>query len=421
MTLVMTLVFTLLLILAVPVGYALIISSTAAILAVGEVPATVALLKLFQQTQSFPLIAIPFFILAGALMMTGQMGEHLIEFANRLVARYRGGLGQATVIGATVFGGVSGSAVASASALGSIMIPWQRRAGYPAPFCAALNSSAPIIDLLIPPSIPMILYALVSNVSIGALFLAGVLPGLLLAVAFLAVCNIVARVRGFPYSPPAQLDRGVLLRGVLWALPSLLMPVFIVITLRFGIATPTEVSIIACAYALIVSGLIYRDLNLKRVYVSILSTGVITGVIMLVIMGSAPMGWIMTFDDVPSVFAEWARETLQSKWLIILAMNGIMLVIGTFLDLPPAILLLGPIFVPLAEEIGLDLVQLGLIMVLNCAIGLYTPPVGTTLFVSCSIAGVTMGSTLKDLAPFLIASLLVLLAISYIPALTLHF
>jgi tripartite ATP-independent transporter DctM subunit len=389
MTLVMTLVFTLLLILAVPVGYALIISSTAAILAVGEVPATVALLKLFQQTQSFPLIAIPFFILAGALMMTGQMGEHLIEFANRLVARYRGGLGQATVIG------------------------WQRRAGYPAPFCAALNSSAPIIDLLIPPSIPMILYALVSNVSIGALFLAGVLPGLLLAVAFLAVCNIVARVRGFPYSPPAQLDRGALLRGVLWALPSL--------TLRFGIATPTEVSIIACAYALIVSGLIYRDLNLKRIYVSILSTGVITGVIMLVIMGSAPMGWIMTFDDIPSVFAEWARETLQSKWLIILAMNVIMLVIGTFLDLPPAILLLGPIFVPLAEEIGLDLVQLGLIMVLNCAIGLYTPPVGTTLFVSCSIAGVTMGSTLKDLAPFLIASLLVLLAISYIPALTLHF
>jgi C4-dicarboxylate transporter, DctM subunit len=420
LTLIMTIVFSVLLFLAFPVGYALIISSTVAIVAVGEVPSTVALLKLFQQTQSFPLIAIPFFILAGALMMTGQMGEHLIEFANGLVARFRGGLGQATVVGATVFGGVSGSAVASASALGSIMIPWQRRAGYPAPFCAALNSSAPIIDLLIPPSIPMILYALVSNVSIGALFIAGVLPGLLLAIAFLAVCNIVARIRNFPYSPPSALAKRALLKGTFWALPSLLMPVFIVITLRFGIATPTEVSIIACAYALLVSGLIYRDLTWGRIYTSILSSGVITGVIMLVIMGSAPMGWIMIFDDIPSAFAEWARNTLQEKWLIILAMNLIMLAIGTFLDLPPAILLLGPIFVPLAQEIGLDLVQLGLIMVLNCAIGLYTPPVGTTLFVSCSIAGVTMGSTLKDLAPFFIASLIVLLGISYIPALTIY-
>jgi C4-dicarboxylate transporter, DctM subunit len=420
LTLIMTIVFSVLLFLAVPVGYALIISSTVAIVAVGEVPSTVALLKLFQQTQSFPLIAIPFFILAGALMMTGQMGEHLIEFANGLVARFRGGLGQATVVGATVFGGVSGSAVASASALGSIMIPWQRRAGYPAPFCAALNASAPIIDLLIPPSIPMILYALVSNESIGALFIAGVLPGLLLAVSFLAVCNIVARIRNFPYSPPTALEKRALLQGTFWALPSLLMPVFIVITLRFGIATPTEVSIIACAYALLVSGLIYRDLTWRRIYTSILSSGVITGVIMLVIMGSAPMGWIMIFDDIPSAFADWARSTLQEKWLIILAMNLIMLAIGTFLDLPPAILLLGPIFVPLAQEIGLDLVQLGLIMVLNCAIGLYTPPVGTTLFVSCSIAGVTMGSTLKDLAPFFIASLIVLLAISYIPALTIY-
>ena len=420
MTLIMSVVFVIAMLLALPVGYALVIGSTAAIVVNGEVPATAALLKLFQQTQSFPLIAILFFILAGMLMMSGQMGHHLVQFAGHLVARYRGGLGQASVVGATVFGGVSGSAVASASALGSTMIPWQRREGYPAPFCAALNSSAPIIDLMIPPSIPMILFALVSNASIGQLFLAGVLPGLMLAAGYLVICNVVARRRNFPFRKPT-ITRQEFLRGFFYALPAVLMPVFIVVTLRFGIATPTEVSILACIYALAVAGLIYRDLTWQRIYHGLIAAGVTTGVIMLVIVGSAPMGWIMTFDEIPTRFAAWATETLQAKWLIILAMNVLMLALGTFLDLPPGILLLGPIFVPLAESIGLDLVQLGLMMVLNLAIGLYTPPVGTTLFVSCAIAKVPMGATMRDLMPFFLWSLFVLLIISYVPAATFHF
>lgn len=420
MTIIMSLAFTLLMLMAMPVGYALVISSTAAIVIADEVPATAALLKLFQQTQSFPLIAIPFFILAGSLMMSGRMGDYLVKFAGSLVARFRGGLGQASVVGATVFGGVSGSAVASASALGATMIPWQRREGYPAPFCAALNSSAPIIDLMIPPSIPMILYALVSNASIGQLFLAGILPGLMLAVGYLVICNVVARRRNFPYRRE-RTDMRAFLRGFLLALPSVLMPVFIVITLRFGIVTPTEVSIFACIYALAVAGLVYRDLTLQRIYQGLIVAGVTTGVIMLVIVGSAPMGWIMTYDEIPVRFAQWATETLQHKWLIILAMNVLMLGLGTFLDLPPGILLLGPIFVPLAAQIGLDPVQLGLMMVLNLAIGLYTPPVGTTLFVSCAIAKVPMGAVMKDLMPFFLWSLAVLLLISYVPALTFHF
>lgn len=420
MTLVMSIAFAILLIGGFPVAYALALSCLAAIFATGEVPTSAALLKMFQPTQSFPLIAIPFFILSGALMMGGEMGRSLMAFAHRLVGGYRGGLAQVSVVGATLFGGVSGSAVASASALGSIMIPWQRRQGYPTPFAAALNSAVPIIDLLIPPSIPMILFALVSNVSIGALFVAGIIPGLLLAVSYLVLCNLIARRRGFPLAElePQQRDQGW--RGVAMALPALLMPVLIVVALRFGIATPTEVSILACAYALLVSAIVYRDLSLVRLYRAIVGSGMITGVIMLVIMGSAPMGWIMTFDGFPELFSAWMTDTFDSKWAIILAMNVIMLVVGTFLDLAPAILLLGPIFVPLAQAIGLDLVQLGLIMVLNCAIGLFTPPVGTTLFVSCTIAKVPMGDTIRDLMPFFLVSLLVLALVSFVPALTIH-
>lgn len=420
MTIVMGIVFTILLVLALPVGYALVMASGAALMVTGQIPATATLLKLYQPTQSFPLIAIPFFILSGVLMMSGEMGRNLIAFAGRLVGRYQGGLAQASVLGGTVFGGVSGSAVASASALGSVMIPWQRREGYPAPFCAALNSAVPIIDLMIPPSIPFILYALVSGASVGALFVAGILPGILLAVSYMAICYLVAKRKNFPHRVPPIDSRGFV-QGLVGSLPALLMPILIVVMLRFGVVTPTEISILACVYAFLVSGLIYRDLTWRRVYIALMSAGVTTGVIMLVIMGSAPMGWIMTLDNIPDAFANWAVTTLESKWLIILAMNIILLVVGTFLDLSPAILLLGPIFVPLAASIGLDPVQLGLIMVLNSAIGLYTPPIGTTLFVSCTIANVPMGKVIGDLMPFFIASLVVLALISFVPALTIYF
>jgi tripartite ATP-independent transporter DctM subunit len=406
-----------LMLLAVPIAHAMLVAAGVAILARGEGALLVLPQQLLQSAQTFPLVAIPFFILAGAIMLSGKMGAHLTAFASGVVARFHGGLAQASVVAATVFGGVSGSAVASASALGSTMIPWQRRAGYPAPFCAALNSSAATIDILIPPSIPMILYALVSNVSIGALFFAGILPGLLLMAGFLALCNLIARRRGFPRTDGAA--AGSFWRSAWYAAPALAMPVFIVVTLRFGLVTPTEIAVLAVAYALVASGLVYRDLTWARFRGALVASGVTTGVVMLVIMAAAPAGWIMTFERVHVLFTEWALAVLQEKWLIILAMNALMLAVGTFLDLPPAVLLLGPVFVPLAQAIGLDLVQLGVMMVLNLAIGLYTPPVGTTLFVSCAIARVRMGETMRDLAPFFAFSLALLAAISYFPGLTL--
>jgi tripartite ATP-independent transporter DctM subunit len=352
--------------------------------------------------------------------MEGRLGDELLRFAGELMQRLRGGALSTTVVGSVVFGGVSGSAVANASALGSVLIPWQKRQGYPAGLCAANNATSAVIDILIPPSIPMILYAVVSGVSIGDLFMAGVLPGLLMAAGFVGVCWWEARRLGLgAEAPPLDLRR--VARLAVLAVPALILPVLILIALRFGFATPTEIAVMAVVYALAASLLIYRDLSWRRFHKAMIDSGIATGIVMMVIMGSAAASWILTYDQVPQHFAGWVSTTLREPWLVILAMNIIMLAIGGPLDLAPAILLLAPIFVPLAQQIGMDPLQLGLMMVLNLGIGLYTPPVGTTLFISSTIAGSTMAETTRALWPFFFVAIALLLAISYIPALTIRF
>ena len=420
MTTIMLAIFAVLLILSFPVGYALVIAGTVAVLAVGEVPTTVVLLKIFQPTQSFPLLAIPFFILAGSLLMSGQLGKQLVAFAATLVGRYRGGLGQVNVLGSAIFGGVSGSAVADASALGSILIPWMRREGYPPALAAAITASAAIIAVLIPPSVPMILFAAVSNESIARLFLAGIVPGLALTGGLMLACWWVGRRKNLPV---VKVERGwaVMGKAAVAALPAIILPLLILVLLRFGVATPTEVSVIAAAYALLVRAVLYRDLTIRRFGTDIIITAVTTGVVMLVIIASNLIGWILTTEDVPTRLADWALSTLREPWLVILSMNILMLVVGMFIDLPAAILLLGPIFVAVAHKIGLDLIQLGLMMTLNLAIGLFTPPVGTTLFVASAIARQPIGAVVAQMWPFYLVAFALLLAVSYVPAFTIHF
>lgn len=419
MTAMMVAVFGLLLLLSFPVGYALVISSGAAVMTLGSVPTVISVIKLFQPTQSFPLLAIPFFILSGALMMSGTLGQKLVRFAAALVGRYPGGLAQVTVVGSTIFGGVSGSAVAEASALGSMLIPWQKREGYPAAFGAAATASSSVIAGLIPPSIPLILYAAVSNASIASLFLAGILPGLMLAAGMMIVCYVSGRMRNFPL---LKSEGGLRALGMatVAALPALLMPAFILVLLRFGIATPTEVSVIAVAYALLVSILIYRDLTVKRIYAALLGTVVTTGVVMLVIAASNLVGYVLITEAIPNAVAGYAESVLKEPWLIILAMNLIMLVVGMFLDLPAAILLLGPTFVAVGGAIGMDPIQLGIMMAVNLSIGLFTPPIGTTLFISAAISREPIGAIVRELWPFYLVALIVLGLVSYIPATILY-
>ena len=414
---VLIVVFFILLALAVPVAHSLVIASGAAILYSGEFPVMLVAQQMVNQTLSFPMLALPFFILSGSLMMSGTLGDKLIGFATELVQRFRGGLGSVTVLGSCVFGGVSGSAVADATALGGMLIPWQIREGYPPGFTAANNSAAATIAILIPPSIPFILYSLVSNVSIANLFLAGLLPGFLLTAGFVSVCYFSARFRNFPLNSQ-PFDARKCWSLFVTALPALVMPLMILVLLRFGFATPTEVSVIAVFYALFAGVFIYRDMTVKRFLASLVAAGVATGVVMLVIMGSSIVGWMMTYAQVPQLFAEWCLATLKEPWLIILAMILIMLVAGMFIDLPAAILLLGPIFVPLAETIQFDLTTLGLIMVLTLAIGLYTPPVGTTLFISSSIARVSILRSSRELLPYYVVALGITLSIAYLPVLT---
>ena len=410
--------FAILLLLSAPVAIALIGGAAAALYLDGK-PLAVMAQRLYTPTQSFPMLAIPFFILAGNLMMSGRFGEYLVGFAKMLVGRFRGGMGQVSIIGSVMFGGVSGSAVADATALGNALIPVQKREGYPAAFAAAINASSSTVSLLIPPSIPLILYGLVTSTSIVDLFVAGIVPGLMLGIGLLSACWLSAVLRGIPAAPSEGGFRAWR-RDALGALPALLMPVFVIGTLRFGIATPTEVSVIAVAYALLVSGLVYRDLTFKTVLKALIGTAVMTGAVMLIIMASSVVQWILTLERVPQELAGWIVANIDRTWMIILAMNVIMLIIGTVLDLPAAMLLLGPLFIGLAQSIGMDPVQLGLIMVLNLAIGLYTPPVGTTLFISATIARTSIGAVVANLIPFYLVSIAVLALVSYVPAFTVY-
>lgn len=418
MTAPMIWIFFLLLALSAPIAYAMLGGVAAALWLDGK-PMAVIAQRLYTPTQSFPMLAIPFFILAGNLMMSGRFGQYLVNIARLVVGNMKGGLGQVSIIGSVMFGGVSGSAVADASALGNALIPVQKQQGYPSGFAAAINSASSTVSVLIPPSIPLILYGLVSNVSIVDLFVAGILPGILLGLGMFATVWFVARRRNLPRSP---LEGGfAAFKGQLFAaIPALLMPVFVIGTLRFGVATPTEVSVMAVAYAFIVSGVIYRDLTTRGILEALVDTAMMTGAVMFIIMASSTLQWVMTAEQVPQHLATWVAESFSSPIMVILMLNLVMLVVGAFLDLPAAVLLLGPLFVTIGQSIGLDPVQLGLMMVVNLAIGLYTPPVGTTLFISMGISGARLGEAVKALLPFYLVAITVLLLISFVPALTIY-
>lgn len=401
--------------LAVPIAHALLLAALAAAASSDRVPLDLLVQQMVAQVQSFPLIAIPFFMLTGSLMMGGKLGQAIVGVLTALVGRWHGGPAQVSVLSSTLFGGVSGSAVADASAIGSLIMPWHRRLGYPMAFSAASLACAATIDIIIPPSIPLILYALSSSASIAALFYAGILPGLLLCGGFMVACWWVGKRRNLPRET-APADRAKFRRELILSLPAIALPILIVVFLRFGIATPTEVAVLAALFSGAVSALLYRDLSLKRLHHAIMEAGLATGVVLMVIMASAAIGWLLTFDQVPQHIAQWVQANVTTKWLVILMMNLMMLFLGMFIDLPAAVLLLTPIFLPMAHTIGMDPIQLGLMMVVNLAIGLYTPPVGTTLFIASALARVKVGETVREMWPFYLVAFGVLAIVSYVPA-----
>lgn len=402
---------------AVPVAFGLLIAGGGAIIFESRFPPAIILQRLFSPSQSFLLLAVPFFILAGELLVGGRLGQQMIRFASNLVGRFTGGLGHASVATSMLFAGVSGSAVADAAGLGSVLIPWQKSQRYPASFAGAVNAASSTVGVIIPPSIPMIVYSAVSGASVGALFLAGVIPGILLGAAFMTVCYVVARRNDYP-----RLDQRVgarqLTRDFLASLPAIVMPAVVIGAIIAGIATVTEVSVLAVVYALVLRGLVYRDLGLRGLYEAFGRAASATGVVMLLIMASSIIGWILIVEQVPEALTVWFAQVGAPAVAVILFMNLVMLLVGTFLDMPAAILVLGPVLLPLAESIGMDPLQFGIVMTLNLALGLFTPPVGTTLYISSSIAEVPIEQTVRSLVPFYVSGLVLLLLVSFVPALT---
>jgi tripartite ATP-independent transporter DctM subunit len=411
-------VFAVLLLIGVPVAFCLGIASVATVAYMGLPPVVV-----FQQMNSgmnaFAMMAIPFFIYAGDLMIRGGIAERLIQMAASLVGHLRGGLGQVNVVTCTLFGGISGSAVADASAVGGLMIPQMKKRGYDADYAVNVTANAAIIALLIPPSHNMIIYSLSAggNLSIADLFTAGVVPGLLLCAALMVAAWAVAVRRGYPREPfPGFATVG---RYVVLALPGILLIGIIFGGVRSGVFTATESSCVAVVYAILVTIFVYRQLTWTAFVEATLGAVRTTAMVLLVIGTAGAFGWLMAFLEVPQATIAAMKAVSDNPITILLMVNLILLVLGTFMDMAPMIIICTPIFLPVVKAFGVDPVHFGVILILNAGIGLNTPPVGSVQFVACAIGRISIGESMRTIWPFYGASIAVLLLVTYVPGLSL--
>jgi len=410
--------FTFLMLIGMPIAFCLGIASFATVLYMGLPPVVI-----FQQLNSgmnvFAMMAIPFFIFAGDLMVRGGIAVRLIRFAAGLVGHMRGGLGQVNVVASTLFGGISGSAVADASAVGGLMIPQMAARGYDRDYAVNVTANAAIIALMIPPSHNMILYSIAAggNVSVADLFTAGIIPGLLLAAALMFTAWWVAVKRGYPADPfPGFARVGYYL---LASLPGILLIGIIFGGVRSGVFTATESSCIAVLYALLVAMLVYRELNWEGFVEAVMGAVRTTAMVLLVIGTAASFGWLMAFLQVQTLIIAAISAISDNPIIVLLMINVILLVLGTFMDMAPMVIISTPILLPVVKAFGIDPVHFGVIMILNAGIGLNTPPVGTVLFVACAVGKITIREAMRTIWPFFGASVAVLLLVTYIPALSL--
>ncbi|MFS4482712.1 TRAP transporter large permease [Hyunsoonleella sp. 2307UL5-6] len=410
-----------LLMLKVPVAYSIGISTTISLLLnIDKLPGVTTIAqRMTTGIDSFALLAIPFFVLAGEIMKRGGIANRLINFAKSLVASLPGGLAYVNVLASMLFGAISGSAIAATSAIGSIMTDRMEEEGYPREFSASVNITSSTTGLLIPPSNILIVYALASGgtASVAALFIAGYLPGILLGVAIMSYIAFVAITRKFTKGSRAPLS-------LIWtyfrkAFFSLLLLFIVVGGIVAGVFTATEASAIAVLYAAVLA-LIYGDISTKDFPDILLTSAKTTAVVMFLICTSMAMSWLFSFEGIPELISGFLLEQFSNKIVIFLVINLVLLIIGTFMDMTPAVLIFTPIFLPVVVALGMDPVHFGIVLVLNLCIGLCTPPVGTILFVGSGIANVSVSQVVKPLLPFLLIMVLVLLLITYIPEISMY-
>lgn len=417
----LTMLFTIpiLLIIGVPISVSMGVGSVLAMLAVFNLDrvAITAAQRTFTGINSFSLLAIPFFVLAGVVMNNGGIAQRLINFAKALIGFIPGALAQTNILANMLFGAISGSGVAAAAAIGSAMGPQQKAEGYNPSFSAAANIASAPSGMLIPPSNIFIIYSLASGgTSVAALFVAGYIPGILWGLSCMAVALYFARKLG--YRSEALGGVGAFLRVTVEAIPALLLIIIIVGGIISGIFTPTEASCIAVVYAMILS-LLYRSIKLSQIPGFLLDASKTTGMIIFMIGVSSIMAWIMAYAKIPGYIAESLLGITNDPFLILLMMNIIMLLLGCVMDPTPAVLIFAPIFLPVALSLGIDIVHFGVIMVFNLSIGTITPPVGPILFTGCKIAALKIEDVFKPLIPYFLALVVVLMAVTYLPALSL--
>jgi C4-dicarboxylate transporter, DctM subunit len=405
------------LIAGVPISIALAIGAILFLLN-SHLPLQVLTLQMFQSTTSFPLMAIPFFILAGDLMSRTGVTMRLMTFAKIIVGRIRGGLSQVMVATGTIFAGLSGSAVADTAAMAKVLGPDMVREGYDRDYVASLSACCGVLGPVIPPSTMMIIYGATMNVSIGALFVGGIFPGLLLAALIMIMAYIIA-VRNNHPKGAASFSFLILLKGFKDAALALLMPLIIIFGIRGGIFTPTEGGAIAVFYSLVLGFLVFRSLSIKDLMESLVTSGITSSIIMLIVASSNPFGWILSIERIPQVMAQLVTGITTDPILILLVINMFLLFVGMFMETAAIIMLLGPILAPIAVSVGIDPVHFGVLMVVNLTIGMATPPVGVNLFVAAPIMGTTLERITKSIIPFLGAMLLALVLITYIPQIVL--
>lgn len=372
------------------------------------------LLSFVGGVEPFHLLAIPMFIVAGELMSAGGVSRRMIDFAARLLSFLPGGTGIVTVSSSMIFAGISGSAVADSAAVGSVMVPGMKQRGYTPSFAAALVAVAGTIGIIIPPSIPMIVFAFVGNASVKDLFLAGIIPGLLFGFALILWCVWTSLRRGWDRGG-ARASGAEILESFLACLPALAMPAVILGGIFGGVFTPTEAGAVAVFYALVVGIYVYRELSWRDVPRVLRESFMTSATVMLVIGATSALAWVITLEGVPFMIVDAIKAFTDDKWMFLLLVNVLLLVLGIFLEPVPALILTAPLLLPVAKAMGVDAVHLGLIMTCNLALGLFTPPVGGTLFVAAKIANVRMGAITRDLTPMFLICLAVLAVVTYLP------
>lgn len=402
--LILLFVFGVLLAINVPIAIAIALSTLATMLVtIDALPAvTTVAQRMSAGMDSFALLAIPFFIFSGFLMGQGGIARRLIDFAKVLVGQLPGGLAFVNVIACALFGSISGSAVAATSAIGGFMIPAMNKEGYDKNFNTAVTVTASTTGMLIPPSNILIIYSLASGgVSIAALFIAGYLPGILVALSLMCVCGIYAKRRGYPVGQRESFASAI--QKTVGAIPSLFLVVLVIGGIIGGYFTPTEAGAIAVVYSLVLSMLVYKEIKPNQIPMILTKSVTTTAIVMLLIGASAAMSWLLSYENIPQEISAGLLGVTENKILLLLLINVLLLIVGTFMDMTPAVLIFTPIFLPIVELLGISPLHFGIIMILNLSIGLCTPPVGSVLFVGCSVGKTTIAHVIKPLMPLYVA------------------